>query len=229
MNSGPFDIFSEAVSNYITFAAGIVFGLIAWAVQSWFRRKRPSVVRMELTDSASLLEVAPVVRNELHIAYQGNTITELHQATFHIFNRGENIVDNVQLSLMIKAENALLKSALTDPISSRQSTLNVGTVTMGKAEIGIAIPFLNPYKDFHDSLVVRIYAPQKVEVEGVSGGGRGWTSEFADRAAYLSDVQEAVSNAAFGMIYQVPIVGPLVSSIARGVSVSLVTPRLPKV
>ena len=183
---------NEAVSNYIVFGAGLVVGLLIWATRTWMLPKPKSKVRVEKVDEASLIDVAPEARSRVVITYNGRPIDTFHQATFFISNRGDEVIDDIELGIRIDEAAEILDKVLEDPMGERREAN--ASISNTNSNLQITIPFLNPDRPYKDRVVLKVYSPYALSVANLTGGGRGWTVEYADRVAYNKTMANLVGE-----------------------------------
>lgn len=179
---------NEAISNYITFIAGVLVALIVWAIRTTLQRTKPSIIQVEKEFETSLVDIDPEVQKNLQVTYKDTSITELHRALFHIYNAGQEPIKDIKLRFIFSNidPNGFLEVGFYDNrIEDLEQRVTPITSEGDEFEgIEIQIPFLNPYKEHQDFCTMQIYSPRPIILDHVFGIGLGWSTKYLDRAAY---------------------------------------------
>ena len=215
---------NEAMSNYITFAAGIIFTAIGWMIVRAITRNKPSIIRVEKVFDTSLIDIHPRIRDKLRITYEDRPIEGFHEAIFKIHNTGEKPIEDIELIFAIEELSTVdfLEVVFTNterieeftvlnPSKPKEDTedslaehvskimvnpLDYDPVALDPDAFAIHLPFLNPYKIYEDYLGITLYSPKSIVVKGVVGKGVGWTTKYVDKTVYYEKVLQSLSNAA---------------------------------
>lgn len=183
---------TEAISNYIIFGAGLISGLCVWAIKTWILPRPMSKVFIEKVQASSLIDIATEVRNDVVVTYKGSNIGTFHQTILLLSNRGDDIIDNIDIIIKFDKDANILDKALEDNISSkRKSDIEI---LPDKGAIHVKFDFINPYRPYKDEIALKVYAPKPLGQAVISGGGRGWTVRYADRVAYNDMVTDVLAT-----------------------------------
>lgn len=185
---------NEAISNYVVFFLGILFGIIGFLITRWLGRRQRRRVIVTKVDESSLIEVDPQVRGKIAVTYNGVSVDSLYLTTFSLWNAGSDIVDDVEISIAL-SDTDIIEVFVDDPLARRKSTMNV---SRSDDCMTLRLDYLNPKKIDDDSIRIRVFAAEPINVRRVSGGGRGWSAEFVDRVSLIADINEELSIVGVG-------------------------------
>jgi hypothetical protein len=193
---------NDAISNYIVFVAGLIVGLIAEIIRVRVQKRKPSIIEVQREKDSSLISISPEARKRLQITYsqkESKVIDELQQITLNVENKGEQPIQNVELGIVL--ENAdydnLLEVIVEDALwDSRNSSSDLAYTPDGDLEIRICTSFINPHKEYSDSLKVQIYSSKAVIIKNVVGGGPGWSARYFDKVGYNDKLQATLMQIA---------------------------------
>jgi hypothetical protein len=180
----------EAISNYITFALGIIFGILGWLFVRWLGRKKPRIVRVAKVREISLLEVDSAIKDEVSIAYKGNSIESLYLNEFVIQNSSDETIDDVEI--VIHFDNSgIIEVHKEDPILKRNSMI---TKSNAGDELQIIVPYINEEKLYKDLISITVFSLNPLRPIEVTGGGRGWSVSFFDRIQLTTDIANELTD-----------------------------------
>lgn len=193
MDTLPDWLTNEAISNYIV---GIIIGIFIplglWFLRTTVFRPAPSVIRVVRFSESSLLDIAPDAHDRVQIVFQSQPVTTLHQLVLVITNSADKPIENVVITCRFRRATATepYELALDDPLENIRPQPSIGQTANGEiVAIQLTIPYLNPKKDHGDQLKLVVYSPSPISVEGVVGGGVGWSTRYFDRVAVVERIQ----------------------------------------
>lgn len=190
---------NDAISNYIVFALGIVAGTLGWAITQYISRKKPQVIDVVRVEETSVLEVDSNVKQDIKIEYKGNPVQSLYRTSYHVFNRSESTIDNIQLEIHIddKIQNDVFYSVILDdsgkPLPGA-TTSNIQAATTNKHEILVNLNFLNPYSGYKEKMTLDVYSSNPLQTLTARGRGRGWNVKYFDQIKYSEDINVIISS-----------------------------------
>jgi len=186
---------NDAVSNYIVFIMGLIAGLVAEIIRTRLQKRKPSIIEVRKEKETSLISVSPEARKRLQITYshkEARLINELQQVTLRVENIGEQPVQNVEIGVVLEDADSdnLLEIIVEDPLwNSRESKTDLRYTPDGDLGIWICASFVNPYKEYQDTLEIQIYSSKAINIKHAVGGGLGWSVSYFDKVAYRADVE----------------------------------------
>jgi hypothetical protein len=182
---------NEAISNYITFIAGVIVAIIAFLIRAWLQRKKPSIVLVEKEREVSLLDIAPEARGFLQVTYNNKVVSEFYQTTFRISNRGELPLQNVEVAFSFDNPTDTIAFVLDRPTASGQKQVDIETKLHS---LTLTIPFLNPQKEHGDYERLQLYSSKPIGNVRIMGSGIGWSTRFVDRVAQYRERTETIAE-----------------------------------
>jgi hypothetical protein len=126
-------------------------------------------------------------------------INELQQVTLHIENRGEQPVQDIEIGIVLEDADSdnLLEVIVEDALwNSRESKNDLRYTPDGYLGIWICTSFINPHKEYNDSLKIQIYSSKAIIIKTVIGGGLGWSAKYFDRVGYNDKVEATLTQIA---------------------------------
>lgn len=194
-------LFNEAVSTYIVFFLGLILGFLFDILRFNLFKLKPSILRVEREKVTSLINISPEAQARLNLVYNKNKdsidIEEFWQSNFSIKNTGDNPVTEVSIRFMSEKayHDDILEISINDPIVERESSTEVKYTAKGNIYIQFTTEYLNPYKDFEDSIEITVYSPKQINIKNVNGGGVGWGTKYFDRATYNERLEKVAREA----------------------------------
>lgn len=179
----------ETVATYMVFIAGLIVGLIGFLASRWLARQHPRKITLMKISESSLLEIDPEVRDEIAVMYKNKPTKSLYLTTFILQNAGQEIVDNIEITISFR-ETEIIEMVLDGPLPKRASW---ASKPESNDRARFHFSFLNPIKLYNDKVKIKVFSLKPIQVENVSGGGRGWKVEFFDRVQLISDIGEELS------------------------------------
>ena len=196
---------NEAISNYLVFGLGIIVGVIGWMITQYLSRKKPQVIEVVKVDEISVLEVNSNVKQDIKIEYKGNPVQSLYRTAYHIFNRGEQIIDSIKLEIDIEdqTQDNLLYSVIIDDSGNPfpGATSNFQVATTGKKEIIVNLDFLNSYSAHKEKIILDVYSSSPFQTLTATGRGRGWSVKYVDQIKYSQSIEISIAS----LIVEMPL------------------------
>lgn len=173
---------SEAISNYVVFALGILVGIIGWAVSRYLNRKRPREIRLLRVEEKSLLEIPQELQKKVIVKYGDRQTSSIYTTKFEIYNASENMIENIDFIVNFN-EAKILDSVINDTIKNRTkdtpgSTHRIYFETNGN--LRVELPYMNSKRLYDDIVTVEILTEEKLAVTDFQGGGRDWRGTYVD-------------------------------------------------
>ena len=165
----------EAVATYIAALMSIIFGVAGFLISSWLNRVQPQKIIIQKISASEMLKISPNVLEGIAVTYNQKPIKSLYQTIFLIKNHGKEIVENVKLDINLQSINVLEIS-----ISNKNFDRDC-TIKDGDNKFGLDISYLNPHTLYKDSVEVSIFSFERISFIQVSGGGKGWVSEYQEK------------------------------------------------
>ncbi|MEQ8996723.1 MAG: hypothetical protein RID53_09510 [Coleofasciculus sp. B1-GNL1-01] len=178
---------NEAFSNYVVFLAGIFIGIVGWAIVNYLSRKKPQIIGVNKVTESSLLEIDRQIEKDIKVEYRGKSINSLYQTSFHIFNRGDVTIDNINLQIYIEDTN-LSNNVIYYWVADQCDKQLKNASSLLKDGIEIKIDFLNPLKLYKEKIIVNIYSSQPLKTKDARGRGKGWGVEYFDQIKYREEL-----------------------------------------
>ncbi len=187
---------NEAISNYIVFVLGIFVGILGWLIAQYISRKKPQVVDVIRIEEESVLEIDSNIKQDIVIEYKGSPVKSLYRTEYRILNRGESVIDNVQIGIQVDTQqvNDILYYIVLDDLGKVLSGATASNTSgaSGKQEIQVNLDFLNPYSGYKERVALSVYSSQPFQTLPASGRGRGWTVKYLDQIQYNDDISSTV-------------------------------------
>jgi hypothetical protein len=193
-------ITNDAISNYVVFFLGLIAGLILEVVRSRLQKQKPSIVEVQREKETSLISISPEARQRLQITYsqkKSMSIDELRQITLGLINKGDQPVQNIEVGVIFEnaSSDNLLEIIIDDPNwNSRDSKSELRYTPEGYLGVWISTSFMNPYKEYSDTLKVQIYSSEEVTINNIVGSGLGWSAKYFDKVSYNAQLASTVSK-----------------------------------
>ncbi len=177
---------NDAISNYVTFLLGTIFGVIAFFVLRWLDRRRPGKVILLKANEFSLVDINPQVRDKISIIYKSEPIISLYLTTLVLWNAGEEIIEDIKISINFN-ETKIIETVIDTPFLDRKCSILSRDVNN---QIILTIDYLNSRKLYKDKVKIQVFATKPINIKSITGGGRNWGIEFIDRVRLLSQLSE---------------------------------------
>lgn len=191
---------NDVISNYIIFVVGLIVGLIVEVIRVRLQKRKPSIIEVQREKETSLISISPEARKRLQIIYsqkESKVINELQQVTLRVENRGEQPIQNVDIgALLANADSeSLLEVIVEDPLwVNRETESGLRYTPDGDLVVWMTVSFINPYKDYNDSLKIQIYSSKAIIIKTVVGGGLGWSAKYFDKVNYNEKLEAVFQN-----------------------------------
>lgn len=165
----------EAISNYLTFGAGVVVAFIGWTTNRYLNRKKPRIVRVNKIAEQSLIEIAPEFKDQLKVLFDKREIDSFYQTQLQIHNSSDERVDDVSIEIHFD-EAEYLDVAIEDTILDRKTPKD-GRIVDDK--FSLSLPYLNS-EEYKDRVTISILSQKPISIKQVAGGGRDWMIKYSD-------------------------------------------------
>ena len=193
-------ITTEAISNYIVFGFGIIFGIIGWLIVRWITRERPTRIKLFKVNENSLIKINPEVKEDVSIRFRGQEVVSAFLTKFRLQNSGSGVIDD--LKIVVNFEEAEIFDVIIDDTIPQR--LNSMKKNVTDSALQLTLPFLNPHKLYKDIVWIRVFSSNPIVVKKVKGGGRGWMVEYFDiveiQSELASDLAGLTPNNVVGLV-----------------------------
>jgi hypothetical protein len=186
-------LLNDAFSNYVVFFLGILFGIIGWKILNYISRKKPQIIEVVHKEQVSLLKIDSQVERDIKVEYKGKSIASLQRTSFSLFNKGEEKIENITLTIYIDdldLQQNVLNWLILDSNQSETTDANASIIGQG---LQININFLNPFKAYKDELTLHIFSSRPLKVNDAKGRGLGWGVTYFDQIEFQHDVNRNIS------------------------------------
>ncbi|EDX72972.1 hypothetical protein MC7420_2590 [Coleofasciculus chthonoplastes PCC 7420] len=174
---------NEAFSNYVVFFAGILVASVGWAIGNYLSRKKPQIIGVNKVSESSLLEIDRQIKKNIKVEYMGKSINSLYQTSFHIFNRGDVTIDNINLQIYIE-DASLTNNIINYWVADQYDNQLLNASSLLQDGIEIKIDFLNSLKLYKEKIIINVYSSQPLKIKDARGRGKGWRVEYFDQIKY---------------------------------------------
>ncbi len=180
----------EAIAAYVIFFLGGIVSLVGFFFTRWLSKAKPKKVILLKESESSLIEIAKQIKDEIVVTYKGKTTASLFLTTFSMWNSGQEVIDNIDVSLDF-FDTEVMEVIIEDTIPERiKNTKKV----VSNNRIEVSLPYLNPNKEYSDRIKIKVFALEPILIKNINGGGRGWVTETVDRVQLLTDISDGVAS-----------------------------------
>jgi len=191
----------NAISRYIIFFAGLILGFLLDMLRDYLQRNRPSIIKIEKSKVASLLSISSEAKKRLQIIYnqteESRRIDEFWQTTLKFQNIGEKPIADINIQHLLEGEldKYVLEISIDDPYEDRESSYDISYTEKGVPYLKFETSYLNPSKDYMDTINMNVYSSRPLIIKEVKGGGLGWATTYFDRVEYNQKLENVLSEA----------------------------------
>lgn len=164
---GGDNLTNQVIIALVSAVSGGLIGLFG----SWWNQKRPNRIEVQHTVSFAFLSIVQRIHPRISVAIDGNPVARFAQVKLAIRNRGPDTIKDIVLTIEFKSADKLLECELSGVDAESK---------IDGLKLVVAIPYLNPYRQHHETLTAKVVGDGEFRSGVVvTGRGAGWSAFYA--------------------------------------------------